>query len=103
MVRLAAVLPDCRPELPCSAALFGDVDSLSAIEPELSFWRHTCETIHEAGRFTDWYLLLKDEEIVVQPVASTKLIYEHCGIPWNSHVETWINQMGKQWSAWTAL
>ena len=78
------------------------IDDMSAVESELWYWRYVYETIHTAGRDSRQYLLVRDEDIVTDPVAAGQRLYRFAGLKWCGRVETYLKQMAAHWQSHSA-
>ena len=78
------------------------IDRMSAVESELWYWRYVYETIDSAGRDNSNYLLVRDEDIVADPVGQAKRLYEFAGLDWCASVETYIDSMAAHWRSRSA-
>lgn len=95
LVRIGRVHPEW-------AERFGRISDASALETELWFWRYATETIHEAGVETGRYALVKDEEIVTDPIGTTRWLYAACGLPWEADLDRYLTRKSQQWRRHTA-
>ena len=77
------------------ARLMGDVESMSALEAELWWWRYCNERVHELGRGSDAYRLVVFEELTAHPVEVARGVYEFCGIPYGREVETRVGALSR--------
>lgn len=81
------------------AQLFGDLESLSVEEAELWFWRYVGETIHAAGLRSDRYVLVRDEDIVRDPVTVAQTVFRCCGLEWETEIEEELRRWAPHWRA----
>jgi Sulfotransferase family len=73
-------------------AKFGDVDALSLVESEVWFWRYLNESVYAAGRGYPAYLRLTYEDLVANPLAHARTVYNFCELPWDAHIETIVTR-----------
>lgn len=85
------------------AQLFGDnVDSMSAEEAELWYWRYMNEIIYAAGCNRAQYERVRDEDVVQDPVALGRRLYDACGLEWDIDVESNIRRRAANWKECSA-
>ena len=84
------------------SAHFGEIDDMSAVESELWYWRYVYETIHAAGRDNPRYLLVRDEDIVADPLGTAKRLYQFTGLDWCAAAQTYLERMAAHWQGHTA-
>jgi len=75
------------------------IDHMSCVESELWYWRYFYETIHAAGCDNENYLMVRDEDIVADPVGTAKRLYQFAGVDWCVSAETYLGQMTDQWQS----
>ncbi len=79
------------------AERFGDIERMSVCEAELWYWVYVCEVTHCAGDGRDNYVLIRDEDVVGDPVGAGKRLYEACGLEWNDYAQAWLEGMADHW------
>jgi len=82
---------------PVWGALFGDVGKMSAKESELWNWRYTCTVSHEGHAGAGNYVLVKDEDVLDDPFAVAKRLYDACGLPWCDYAQQYLDKMDSHW------
>lgn len=60
----------------------GDPSTLSLDEAVVWFWRVNNEEIHLAGRERQAYLLIRYEDVIVDPLTVARRLYDHVGVRW---------------------
>lgn len=78
------------------------IDRMSAVEAELWYWRYVYKTIHAAGRDNPQYLLVRDEDLVADPVGTAKRLYQFAGLDWCDSAQTYLEQIAEHWQTRTA-
>ncbi len=80
---------------------------MSVEESELWFWSYLNEVIHESGRQRAHYELVRDEDVIQDPVAIGRSLYEACGLDWEASVERnllrWATPWRERTARWTDL
>ena len=82
---------------------FGDIDRLTSVEAELWFWSYSTLTTHEAGEGRERYDLVRDEEVVEDPVAVARRTYARCGLEWTPEIEELVARKAVNWQRRTAV
>lgn len=82
--------------------ILGDIQSMTLYESVLWFWRLNNEMIHEQSHSCSNYRLVIYEDIVRDPLALSRQIYDFCGLAWNEQVESRIIS-GLKTSVWGPL
>lgn len=72
---------------PARREQFGDIEALSTIESELWFWRYANETIMAVGEGKPGYTRVVYEDLVADPVAVGRRVFEACGVDWTDETE----------------
>jgi len=75
------------------------IDRMSCVESELWYWRYFYETVHAAGCDNENYLLVRDEDIVADPIGAAKRIYQFAGLDWCASAETYLDQVADHWQS----
>jgi hypothetical protein len=78
------------------------IERMSAVEAKLWYWRYLYETIDAAGRDNRQYLLVRDEDLVADPVGTSKRLYQFAGLDWCDSAQTYLEQIAKHWQRRTA-
>ena len=80
---------------------------MTAEEAELWYWRYMNEIIYAAGRNRAQYEWVRDEDVVQDPVALGRRLYDACGLEWDIDVESNIRRRAANWkecsARWTDL
>jgi hypothetical protein len=92
--RIAAADPDSH-----WRSAFGDVETMTIDESELWYWRYTSETIDSVGAGCPNYVRVIYEDLVSNPAAVTKLLYQKCQLPWTDAIEQKVVQESSQSSS----
>jgi hypothetical protein len=79
--------------------LINHVDAMSIDESELWYWRYTSETIDAVGSGRANYVRVIYEDLVSDPVAVTKLLYQKCQLPWTEAIEQQVVRGSSQSSS----
>lgn len=81
---------------------FPDLGRCSAEQGELWFWRYCCHRIHQVGESCSRYLLFKDEDVINDPLAAARRIYDATGLAFTEDIEQRISAKTGEWRAHTA-
>ncbi len=84
---IASVAPDWKKQ-------FGRIEDMSLDESELWYWYYANEIVFRAGSESTDYHHVIYEDLVQNPVAVMKPLYEVCGLQWNSAIEESVAQTG---------
>ncbi|MDB9528051.1 sulfotransferase [Oscillatoria sp. CS-180] len=84
------------------AEIIGDIDALSMVEAVAWFWRYNNEMIFIAGKYAPNYLRIIYEDLVQDPLAYARKVYDFCHLPWTPEIETIIGK-GLTTSVWGKL
>lgn len=82
--------------------IVGDIDSMSLVEAVAWFWRYNNEMIFLAGKDRPNYLKVIYEELVQDPLACARQVYDFYKLPWTPDVEKIIGK-GLTTSVWGKL
>ncbi|MGF1537486.1 MAG: sulfotransferase [Elainellaceae cyanobacterium] len=77
---------------PTWARRIGSIEAMSIDELELWYWRYANEVVYQAGQGCANHLRVIYEDLVRDPIAVMKLVYETCGLPWSEHIAQGIAQ-----------
>jgi hypothetical protein len=80
-------------------SLLNHIDTMTVDESELWYWRYTSETIDSTGAGHSNYVRVIYEDLVSDPVAVTKLLYQKCQLPWTDEIEQKVVQGSSQSSS----
>ena len=61
----------------------GDPSRLSLDEAVMWFWRVNNEEIHDAGKDRSTYRWIRYEDVVAEPLAIARELYDHIGVRWD--------------------
>lgn len=83
--------------LPEWSACFGDFETASLARLELLFWLYANKLTSDAGHGREQYLRVLDEDVVADPLATARRVYESCGCPVPPRAERWLRTASGSW------
>lgn len=74
-----------------------DIDRMSGVECELWSWRYLNEVLLEDARHQPTHGFIRDEDIVVDPIQTARMLFQFAGLEWTPWATTYLERMTPHW------